>query len=321
MTGPRTFPLGTLAIANTTSGNRKIGHAGTTYAAQGSCPTSCRFRDGGGCYAEAGTIGQFVTRPLNAAAEDASALEIALAEARAIDELQVADNAGTVGRPLRLHTVGDCPDEQCARVVAAAAERYMDRGGGPVWTYTHAWADVERASWGRVSVLASCETVEDVEAARARGYATAIVVDEHPSECLYQLSASAMGARHYPATAGAEILPCPQQTRDVACTDCRLCFDDQGIRERGYSIGFEIHGAQVTRRRAKLALVDPDNPTRKLSSRILIPQLEAEAALEGRTLSNREIAERLGMNESSVYEMRRALAGNPRNPRRRKVAA
>jgi hypothetical protein len=82
------------------------------------------------------------------------------------------------GRPLRLHTVGDCRTDEAARIVAAAAERYMDAGGGPVWTYTHAWRLVDRASWGRVSVLASCETPEQVELARARGYATAIVVDE-----------------------------------------------------------------------------------------------------------------------------------------------
>jgi hypothetical protein len=79
---------------------------------------------------------------------------------------------------MRLHTVGDCRTDEAAKIVAAAAERYMDAGGGPVWTYTHAWRLVDRASWGRVSVLASCETPEQVELARARGYATAIVVDE-----------------------------------------------------------------------------------------------------------------------------------------------
>ena len=54
------FPLGKLAIASGSSGNRKIGDAATTYAAQTSCPRSCPFFAGGGCYAESGSIGKFV---------------------------------------------------------------------------------------------------------------------------------------------------------------------------------------------------------------------------------------------------------------------
>src|SRR5919199_1296654 len=62
------FPRGTLALASNNSSNKKIGNAATTYAAQTSCPTSCPFFDGGGCYAENGALGKFVTAPLNRAA-------------------------------------------------------------------------------------------------------------------------------------------------------------------------------------------------------------------------------------------------------------
>ena len=65
---PREYPPGTLAIGSPLTGNAKLGKAATTYAAQGSCPTSCRFFNGGGCYAEHGKLGQFITAPLNRAA-------------------------------------------------------------------------------------------------------------------------------------------------------------------------------------------------------------------------------------------------------------
>lgn len=312
-------PDGTQAIAVARSANAKIGDAATTYVEQRSCPSSCRFRAGGGCYAEEGAVGKFVTGPLNAAALTVDGvlapLLAALSEAEAIDGLDVEE-----GRPLRLHTVGDCSSDLAARVVAAACARYLQRGGGPVWTYTHAWREVDRASWGAVSVLASCETGEDIRAAQARGYATAIVVDEFPSERRYELSEA---GRSYPVSAlggdadaapvstmpaSLSVVPCPQQTRGVTCTDCRLCFDDRARSHAGVSVGFAIHGTALTVRRARMALADPDSPTRRLSSRVLIPALEQRWLKErGRLPSNREVAAELDMNTSSVSEMRRRL--------------
>jgi hypothetical protein len=187
-----------------------------------------------GCYAERGPLGFFHTAALNSFAEEieATALDVARAEASAIDSM-----ATVVGRPLRLHVVGDCPSDEAARIVSAAGERYTERGGGPVWTYTHAWRDVARESWGSVSVLASCETREDVELARERGYATALVVDAFEGD---RLSNS--------------VLPCPAQTRGKSCAECRLCMDDTRLIGSGYSIGFEIHGDVVTQRRARVAM-------------------------------------------------------------------
>jgi hypothetical protein len=227
-----------LAKAVTTSFNKKLGGASTTHAAQASCPSSCMFKDGGGCYAERGPLGWFVLLPLNEAADvaEATELDVAIAEAKAIDEMAVV-----VGRPMRLHTVGDCSSDEGARLVSAACGRYMDKGGGKVWTYTHAWRTVERSSWGRVSVLASCETDADVVAARRRGYVSALVVDEFEGKRRYRHGLT-------------EILPCPSQTSHVTCSDCQLCFDDAALRERGYSIGFEIHGDHTTKKRARLSL-------------------------------------------------------------------
>jgi hypothetical protein len=312
--------LVTLAIARTASGNAKLGDAATTHAAQVSCPSSCRFRDGGGCYAESGRQGMFVTRVLNDSARElrATALDVALAEAEAIDDMQVVP-----GRPTRLHTVGDCPDDECARIVSAAAERYMQRGGGQVWTYTHAWRDVDRASWGKVSVLASCETPEHVFEARQRGYATALVVEEFPTHRRY-----APGYPEIPAfleagePLGQDVLPCPAQTRDRSCSDCRLCFDDETLRRRGYSIGFELHGIPYAVRQARQALRNPDDPLRRIPSeeRIRIIR-ERYLRIERREPTVREVCEMIDLNESSVAEWLRYLRGEIVHPAERRRRA
>jgi len=283
---PLTAEHGLLALATARSKNEKIGNCATTYAAQASCPSSCAFFNGGGCYAENGRIYTGVTKPLNGAAAIAAAtpVDVALEEAAAIDALaEVAYEISGIrhGRPMRLHTVGDCRTDEAARIVAAAAERYMERGGGPVWTYTHAWRLVDRESWGRVSVLASCETAEQVELARARGYATSIVVDEFADRKLYAIadppfSPAVVEAAHgdaSPPPGGAatpqmRVLPCPAQTRaNVTCSSCRLCMNDQGLRDRGYSIGFEIHGTASVVRAARKALAAPSDPERRKTSR------------------------------------------------------
>jgi hypothetical protein len=163
---------------------------------------------------------------------DATALDCARAEAAEIDALP--DN----GRDLRLHVVGDCPTNGAARIVAAAAARYRARGGGDVWTYTHAWRKVHRASWGdAVSVLASCENLDDAREAAARGYAVAMVVPEHAGERAEVVD-------------GFRVIPCPEQSRgDRTCVDCRLCFDDAGLRDRETPaiIALAIHGASKRR--------------------------------------------------------------------------
>ena len=206
------------AIAVASSANKKIGIAAATYAAQGSCPRTCPLLSAG-CYAESGHVG-IATRQLAAAAAESSRADIAKTEAAAIDRL-------TGDRPLRLHVVGDSATNAAARTVSAAADRYSARTGAPVWTYTHAWRTVEHKSWGSVAVRASCESLEDVAAANARGYAAAIIVDEHPAD-----------GRAYQTAAG-RVIPCPEQTRGRSCTDCRICWTSTN------TVAFAAHGPRA----------------------------------------------------------------------------
>lgn len=211
------------AAAAEKSGSSKLGPVSVTMASQASCPTSCVFL-GAGCYAENGFIGGFITKRLTKHPET-DPVAIAQAEADKIDKL-----TGT--RPLRLHVVGDSFTVEGTRILAAAVERYTARGGGRAWTYTHAWRVVPREAWGPISVLASCETADDVARARMRGYAAALVVRSHPSDKLGEV----LGGGH-------AVLPCPEQTRGIQCNDCRLCLDDTRLREQNIAIAFALHGS------------------------------------------------------------------------------
>jgi hypothetical protein len=201
------------AIAVERSKNTKTGPISATYAAQGSCPTSCPLLHSG-CYAESGQVGMLAAR---LAAKPATPRAIARQEAAAIDTL-------TGALPLRLHVVGDCRTDATTRIVSAAADRYAARHDQPVWTYTHAWRAVDRDSWGAVSVRASCESVGEIPAATARGYRAAVIVSEHPTD-----------GRAWNSAAG-KVIPCPAQTRDTTCRDCKLCWTSP------HTIAFAAHG-------------------------------------------------------------------------------
>lgn len=217
-----------LAIVVQWSGNVKIGRVSTTYQSTVHC-VDCPLK-GAGCYAEGGMVAMQKRRLDDAVREThASPLRSARQEAAGIDALRA------VGQGLRLHTSGDCPSTETTRVVASAAQRFMARGGGQAWTYTHAWRRVQRRTWRNVSVLASCETTDDARKALAKGYAPAIVVERFDSPKAFQRD-------------GVTFVPCPAQTRDnVTCETCRLCWNADALHQRGTGIAFEAHGSSKKR--------------------------------------------------------------------------
>jgi hypothetical protein len=208
------------------------------------CPDNCAFKTGA-CYVMSGITG-ITGRKLDAAAHGLTADQVIAEEARLIDGAfhgrRIPQDGARGGRDLRLHVGGDVGSVLGARLLAGAAGRWRDRGGGAVWTFTHAWRDVPREAWGPISVLASVERPEDIQAARAVGYAAAIVVDKFPSERAFSVPGSS-----------AKIVPCPAETRGTTCVECRLCLDADKLLERNVVIAFEAHGPMA--RRAREALV------------------------------------------------------------------
>lgn len=204
------------------SANAKIGNVSATYASQKTCPSSCPFYKSG-CYAESGNTG-FQTNRLNKAAAELDAQALAENEASAIRDL-----SGSL--PLRLHVVGDCQTDSAAATVSAAAADYAAKHGQTVWTYTHAWRDVNRESWQEVSVLASTESIQDAKLAMLKGYAAAIVTSMHKDSKAYVEN-------------GVRVIPCPQQTgKSANCESCKLCWNADRLHASQSVIAFETHGS------------------------------------------------------------------------------
>jgi len=205
------------------SANSKTGPVSVTYAPIHSCPTSCPFLDSG-CYAQTGHCGMHLAK-LNKTAEAEGftrPLDIAKKEAEAIKKLKG-------DKPLRLHIVGDCRTSQAAEVVAKAAAEYTAKEGQPVWTYTHAWKQVPRSKWGSISVLASCETIDEAKAAMKRGYAASIVRLKEFSRPF--------------AWENVILMPCLEMTKGTKCDKCKLCFNDQALLQKKKVICFFPHGS------------------------------------------------------------------------------
>lgn len=213
-----------VATAVEVSRNHKLGLCHATYVTQASCPPDCKFL-GEGCYAENGHVG-IITRRLNAAAVGASLIDIAQAEAIAIEE----DLSGRLD--LRLRVVGDSPSNEAAALVSEAAAKKVARHRNSVWAYTHNWRKLDQKSFGTTSVLASCETLEGVEQARDAGWNAAVVVDHFPHSGTFDLGN------------GQKAFACPNQTHGISCVECRLCTRPDLLKRRNISIAFEAHGSR-----------------------------------------------------------------------------
>jgi hypothetical protein len=264
------------------SKNAKLGDCSATYVSFASCWTGCAFY-GKGCYGghdltglqerqlrRATLGGKFagpVARGAGSGKKTPDARRIARDEARVIDALIGA-------RPLRLHVVGDCRTVSAAQILARAADRYIKRSkahyrgllgrlaakgwpGMPVWSYCHTWRTIARQAWGKISILASCETRADVAAAMKRGYAAALVVESHPAD-----------GKAWVAD-GVKFVPCPNQTRGVTCRECRLCFDDAALRAAKSVITFRVHGGGKEQAREALIQIQASESARSTARRVM----------------------------------------------------
>jgi hypothetical protein len=218
-----------VVIAVDKSRNSKTGLVSATYAPIQSCPSNCPFLNNG-CYAQTSYTGMKLVG-LNKEASKirkVSSNKIARIEAESIRKLK-----GKL--PLRLHVVGDCKTPMAARILSCAAEDYINKNNQPVWTYTHAWREIPRENWGDISVLASCETLEECKQAMKRGYA-ASVVRLKPFKGTMPFS-------------GLKMTACKELTKGIKCNDCKLCFNDQRLLEDNKVICFFPHGIRSEKAR------------------------------------------------------------------------
>ncbi len=203
------------------SDNAKLGKISATMASQVTCPKSCPLYNNG-CYAQSGRA-NLTTSRLNQ-----SEIKFPLAVIK-IHAEQIRKLSGR--RMLRLNVVGDCDFEEGVQILSQAAKEHTEKHGMPVFTYTHGH-ETSRESWGDISVLRSCETIEQVKKSHADGFASAMVVEEH---------ATGKAVKHGDFT----LIPCPQQigTKNN-CADCKLCTKDKLLHSKKMVIAFAVHGSQ-----------------------------------------------------------------------------
>jgi hypothetical protein len=200
-------------------------------------------RQPAGCYADAGKTVHTIAR-LDREAAPFSGDDVVVSEADLIDRAFPAgmpQDGARGGRDLRLHVGGDTTSRDATVFLGQAATRWRKRGGGKVWTYTHRWHEVLRSNWGPdISVLASVENPREADTALDHGYAPAIVVPRHAS------------AKTWVGEYGIKFIPCPAETGDRVCVECRLCFDDTALKKRETGIAFAIHGSHKPRALTRL---------------------------------------------------------------------
>lgn len=263
----------------------------TTVSIQTTCSDDCPFKGApnvpGGCFTDAGFT-RIRMAKLDLAARNLTAEQVIAEEVREIDASfkggPVPQDGALGGRDLRLHIGGDVGSASGAEALAGAAARWLQRGGGAVWTYTHDWRIVPKAAWGDVAVLASVEAATDIEEARKRGYPAAIVVEDFPNE---------HRAFSLPGTS-AKVVPCPAETRAAkTCAQCRLCLD-RPLLNLNVAIAFKVHGRQAEKAREALRMMNqpagspvlrsPENREAGLESNpVSAPATEARSASHGPT--------------------------------------
>ncbi len=211
----------------------------TSVSIAATCSARCPFLSTPGhpgpCYVQAG-FQKFHADALDRAARGMTPFEVIDAEA---SHIELSFNGGPVpqdgpggkGRGLRLHDGGDVEGRAGAKRLARAARNWMERGGSRPWTYTHRWHEIPRSDWGPISVLASIERADDLARARERGYASAITLAEFASEKAFDVQ-------------GWRVIPCPAETRQRTCVQCRLCWRADALLAERAAIAFKMHGSR-----------------------------------------------------------------------------
>ena len=210
------------------SDNRKTGLVSATYAPIQSCPDVCPFKDGG-CYGQQSFCGKYF-REVSKAAEKLKITQprqIAREEGKAIKTLSGK-------HPLRLHTAGDCRSEAAVKEIVKATKDYPNR----VWTYTHAWRNIDSDTWEHISTLASCENITQAKEAYSLGYAPSMVCKEHFEGVIEK--------------DGLYFMVCPFETKGMQCVKCKMCMNADRLYRAGIIICFPAHGSQLNITKSKV---------------------------------------------------------------------
>lgn len=213
------------------SGNRKTGDVPTAWigatrdASKASC-TGCPLL-GNGCYAQSpglvATGHHSVIKGYQNGPERYS-LSSALAK------------RAKSARMVRLSAIGDVG--LLGAEVAASVVATVKAAGLAIVGYTHHWRNPAAAPW-KGQLMASCETLTDVDTALSRGWRATVVTPEGLP-------------RSYKTPGGHTVVQCPATLPSVTvkCNECRLC----DANKPGPIVAFPVHGNG--KRKALSTIVD-----------------------------------------------------------------
>ena len=211
------------------SRNRKTGPIATIRSSSNTCPNTCPFNNGGGCYAASGPEA-IHWRKL----DESQKPEHVSGWLGLSDQFRAAKlKPGTL---LRLNTAGDLPmlpttGEILGNVVDLMRATFEHHKVVP-FTYTHHrqsehnLAVVERQNRAGFTVNLSCDSEERASMMHQRGFPSVCVVPANDTRTSWH------------DRDGVRFVTCPAQTGDTTCDRCRLCAK----ADRGAVVAFRAHG-------------------------------------------------------------------------------
>lgn len=176
--------------------DKTVAVASTTRIVGPTCPSNCKMLKDRSCYAMKGYPGIHQRR-----AKDIH------------DDLQVVADKGV--KHLRLNVSGDFFWKgRFDKVYVNQTISFAKKNGKiTIWGYTHCWKsfdkhNIEHKNINNLTILASCDTLDDTKKARENGWLTARVVESFDN---------------------VELLPgeakCLNQTVGTTCVKCGICFN------------------------------------------------------------------------------------------------
>lgn len=220
------------------SSNRKTGPIATIRSSSDTCPSTCPFNNGGGCYAAGGPEAIHWKR-LDQSTKPEHQGWIGLS-----DQFRAAKlKPGTL---LRLNTAGDLPHlpatgEILGNVVDLMRGIFENHKVVP-FTYTHHrqtehnLAVIDRQNQSGFTVNLSCDTEERASMMHQRGFPAVVVVPADDTR------------NGWTDQDGTRFVTCPAQTGEATCDRCRLCAKS----DRSVVVAFRAHGTKAKKISARL---------------------------------------------------------------------
>ena len=212
------------------SSNRKTGPIATIRSSSNTCPKTCPFNNGGGCYAASGHE-SIHWRRLDKSENPKHVSWLGLSD-------QFRDAKLKPGTLLRVNTAGDLPQlpntgEILGNVVDLMRGIFEHYKVVP-FTYTHHrhsehnLAVIDRQNKAGFTVNLSCDTEERASMMHQRGFPCVVVIADDDTRISWR------------DRDGVAFAVCPAQTGDTTCDKCRLCAQS----DRRVVVAFRAHGSK-----------------------------------------------------------------------------